>query len=286
MVQTIGAGSRRATVPKRHDHEHKPHSLSKRARPDRPVVDASGWPVVNPPSVNGIGNAKVWQKDSTKLAEFYLKEHNQNEDREAIYDRDYIASEEFENNCRKSGEELYDAIMADLDRLGLTRTKYQKQFHQAAMHACLYWIYGKEYEHLRKLLMKRLNVKDLDSEVLAIMPRRYGKTVMMAMFAAVMLMRIPGLQIAIFSTGKRASSAMMKMVVAFVKKLGGKDRIAARNEEHLYLSSTSTVQGKVGSKKNGGRDSKDDPTTSHLMSFPANENGKFCESERERVEGV
>jgi len=226
-------------------------------------------------SIPVLGPAKSWKVEAEQLTSLYKRDKDIDDEANAIHTREYLCSQAYKSQSRTSGEELYDHIIADLNRLGLVRTKYQKQFHEAAMHACLYWIYGPEYERLRRELMRRLNLPSINSEVLCITPRRYGKTTMVAMFAAVMLMRIPGLQIAIFSTGKRASQAMMQKIVVFVKKLkGGAERIVARNDEHLYIAASAQLDAK-GNAKKLGRDCKDDATTSHLMSFPANENGNL-----------
>lgn len=212
----------------------------------------------------------AWTKDFEILCESIEEEQNKKARDLEIHPRAKLLSSNYNaTKRRRQGEEMYDKIIGDLNSLGMRRTEYQKQFHTAAMHACLFHIYGEDYESLLHSLLDKYNLKSLANEVLAIMPRRYGKSTMVAMFAAVMLMRIPGIQIAIFSTGRRASYALMAKIVKFVHLLpGGSGRIVSQNKEDLYVATAAVVNKK--SKSNA----KDDESTSHLMSFPANAAGK------------
>jgi hypothetical protein len=211
----------------------------------------------------------AWVKDFEVLSEKIEEEQRKKSRDLELHPREKLCTEQWRSSRRTQGEEMYENIISDLNSLGLKRTEYQKQFHTAAMHACLFHIFGEDFEKLRDPLMKKYNLESLPNEVLAIMPRRYGKSTMVAMFAAVMLMRIPGIQIAIFSTGRRASSALMAKIVKFVRALpGGNARIVSKNNEDLYVATTAVVN------KSSKSEAKDAESTSHLMSFPANAAGR------------
>jgi hypothetical protein len=55
------------------------------------------------------------------------------------------------------------------------------------------------------------------------------------MFVLALLHSCPGIRIAIFSTGRRASGSLMSIVLDFLIKIpGAKERICKQNEEEMY----------------------------------------------------
>ena len=59
----------------------------------------------------------------------------------------------------------------------------------------------------------------------------------------------PGIRLCVFSTGSRASSAMLQEVMMLLGRIeGGTQRIVKRNEEQLFLAPT-TVDVSAGSAK-------------------------------------
>ena len=131
------------------------------------------------------------------------------------------------------GDKTLDAINRYLNKL--YRSPQQKQFHQAFLASCLRIIYGDDFDREKHRVMAKYGFRSRKQQVLVCAPRRIGKTFSTAYFCIVMAMFISGIEISIFSPGKRQSVALMGHIVDFMKKLGEEDRIIRRNEEKLQL---------------------------------------------------
>lgn len=155
---------------------------------------------------------------------------------------------------------LLDTIML---HKGWTREEAQIKLHKAYVIAALPLIYGRDWELHAHRVLARFGVTDHKSLVLALFPRRYGKTIAVACFIAVMLVVLPSIVISTFSTGKRASGSMMEEVIRI---LSGHPEIMARivkqNEEKLCIAREATQK----------RFNKD---VSTFNSFPSNPKGQY-----------
>lgn len=95
---------------------------------------------------------------------------------------------------------------------------------------------------------------------------RWGKTWSVALFVVALLLCVPGIQIGVFSTGKRASGSLMAIVCDFLQRIpGASERIVKKNEEQLFISHG----------KGSGVFDKDgvDTRTSKLFSYPGSTTG-------------
>jgi hypothetical protein len=172
------------------------------------------------------------------------------------------------------GDARYKKINEMLDQCGMKRTDYQRQFHHMGMMACVPHIYGKDYDMCRSRIMKTHGLKEFRSEVLVVTPRRYGKTTMVAMFVAVLLLVVAGIKICIFSTGKRSSGTLLNMITTFIHILHGEKRIVKHNQEELFVGENSLDNG-LSDKSHVARENRVLESTSTLRSYPASEKGFF-----------
>ena len=139
---------------------------------------------------------------------------------------------------RTGRQRLDDLINAlnKLDTLGYKRSNQQRMFHKAFIGAFLKKIYGKDlYKDLPELL-RQYDLDELRTEVLVTTPRRFGKTFGTALFCAAVLCTLGGMEIAIYSTGRRASRKMLLLISKLVISLmGNTSCIKALNEEKLEV---------------------------------------------------
>jgi hypothetical protein len=133
------------------------------------------------------------------------------------------------------GDKILDSINRFLNKL--YRSPQQKSFHKAFLASCLRIIYGKDYDKEKHRVMAKYKFKSRKQQVLVCAPRRMGKTFSTAYFCIVFAIIISGVELSIFSPGKRQSVALMGHIVDFMKKLGEGDRIVRRNEEKLQIRS-------------------------------------------------
>lgn len=123
-----------------------------------------------------------------------------------------------------------------LDALGYRRSKGQRQFHRAFIGACLKKIYGDAiYTDLANLLHE-YDLDQLKSDVIICTPRRFGKTMSVALFVAAYLYTQPNAEISIFSTARRASRKILALVWQMVVRLAGSHNcVVAYNQELLEI---------------------------------------------------
>ncbi len=123
-----------------------------------------------------------------------------------------------------------------LDALGYRRSKGQRQFHRAFIGACLKKIYGEAiYADLAKLL-REYDLDQLKSDVIICTPRRFGKTMSVALFVAAYLYTQPNAEISIFSTARRASRKILALVWQMVVRLAGSHKcVVSYNQELLEI---------------------------------------------------
>lgn len=125
--------------------------------------------------------------------------------------------------------------LARLDELGFKRSKGQRTFHKAFMASCIRKVYGKDvYRNLEKVL-NEYELDDLRADVIVISPRRWGKTMGVALFVAAYLCSQPGAEISIYSTGRRASKKLLALIWNMVVKLLGPNSIISFNVEDLCV---------------------------------------------------
>lgn len=152
-----------------------------------------------------------------------------------------VTSQEKQIDPKKltSGKQrLNDLIAAlnKLDTLGFKRSNGQRLFHKAYIGACLKKIYGNDlYRDLAELL-REYELDELRTDVIVTTPRRFGKTFGTALFVAAFLCTQPGIEVAIYSTGRRASRKMLALIYKIVTRLMGSEScIHSYNEEKLAV---------------------------------------------------
>ena len=141
---------------------------------------------------------------------------------------------------------MLDHALCSMD---VERSEMQIRFHEAFIQASLRFI-CKDDPHVDiQEIMTARGWDNLKQQVLCLTPRRFGKTYAVAMFAAAVLVTIPGGEQAIFSTGRRASQKMLETIQMFVVtlkknlKLRGLKLIKFNQEMLIYESPEDSARG-------------------------------------------
>jgi hypothetical protein len=180
-----------------------------------------------------------------------------------------------DNNEICAGDERLKSVFFLLNNMGYTRSPDQVIFHHAYIMACLPKIYKEDWARHSVRVMKMLRIKKLEQLVLVLTPRRIGKTVSVAMFVTSMILSVPGLTFAVFSTCQRASTAIMKLVVKMMSTIEGTERrFLAQNKETLAISGSPLPVG-VGPNSAIAKKMANSTEVSILNCFPASENSKY-----------
>lgn len=116
------------------------------------------------------------------------------------------------------------------------RTKMQKRFHDSFLQATASHLFADDVDVDLARVMKQNKWAHLKQQCLAMTPRRFGKTMSVGMFCAAYLYSVENAEIAIFSTGRRASQKLLELIHSLVCKLpNGRERIAKYNAEILNM---------------------------------------------------
>jgi hypothetical protein len=172
--------------------------------------------------------------------------------------------------------QLLDTILYGLgDEWQEGRSESQILFHDSYILAALPKIYGsRDWERHSARLLAKYGVKEAKSLVLGLTPRRWGKTVAVASFCAVMLLCVAALTISTFSTGRRASSLLMELMQRMISSVeGAESRMVKANAEALSIAQTSLSAGQ-GQSSMSARRKANASDTSTFRSYPSNVDGQ------------
>ncbi len=120
----------------------------------------------------------------------------------------------------QAGDNIMQDIMNKLNKL--QRSEMQIQMHHLFLKCCAHIIYGADtVAKYQQIIKKKWGWDDLKQEHIIITPRRFGKSYGVAMFACALALCKPGIEITIFSTGRRASGSdggLMMLIKKFMSE--------------------------------------------------------------------
>jgi hypothetical protein len=126
---------------------------------------------------------------------------------------------------------------------GLQWSPKQAEIFKALIDSCLPIFYGDDWDENANRVLKARGLTRLQQEILVVMARRNGKTMVVSGAAAAIWLCVPGVTIAVFSVGKRQAGMFMtaaveKIEMAFKKgthiKSTGFNKIHASQEIYNY----------------------------------------------------
>lgn len=133
--------------------------------------------------------------------------------------------------------ELFWENIARIEATYLTLSKQQRHIIEEFVRASLVKLVGLEnYEQNPMYYMNLAKKKNRQSLSIVITPRRFGKTTATAIYVGALLLTIPNVVVAIFSTGRRASTLLLQKIAQIVvgAKQDKKD-ILQSNQETLKI---------------------------------------------------
>lgn len=151
---------------------------------------------------------------------------------------------ESKSRIATAGDRTLSALFAkleEIDGLSFPRSHHQIKFHDCFVRACLRIIYGVDYERCEQQLKNEFDVDEFRTEVMIVTPRRFGKTFSVAQYCAAFATSVLGKEVAIFSTGRRASKKILDLVERFLKPiLRPTQKIEMRNVEEIHIRDSET----------------------------------------------
>ena len=174
-----------------------------------------------------------------------------------------------------SGDERLALIERTFMSYSIKPWSEQRRFLDNFVNAILPQIYGDEWDGAMSRVLRARRLNSVWPEVMINAPRQIGKTTCVALWVATVLLCVPGIEIAIFSTGSRASENVLNMVTSFIQEIDGASRrIVKRSSVALFVAQRALPEG-VSMMSEVAQQLQRDPTTSRLMSFPDNPKGMY-----------
>ena len=123
-----------------------------------------------------------------------------------------------------------------LDTLGYMRSNHQREFHEVFISACLPQLYGKDLDRCLIRILEENDLDSIQSEVMVVTPRRWGKTMAVSLFLAAYLYTQPDADVCVYSIARRTSTMLVLKVYKMVVKLAGGTHVIKRsNQETLKI---------------------------------------------------
>jgi len=121
------------------------------------------------------------------------------------------------------------------------RSPDQINFHDNFVNASLPRIYGAEWNEQSARVMAERGITEINTEVMIMTPRRFGKTYAIAMYVLGIMLAVPGTIVNVYSPGSRASTSLMKLVAKFYASLHDEQGRMCWQNKCTFLPSTSVV---------------------------------------------
>ena len=99
------------------------------------------------------------------------------------------------------------------------RTRMQKRFHNAFLQATAMHLFREDTDVDLARVMKLNKWQHLKQQCLCMTPRRFGKTMSVGMFCASYIYSVENCEVAIFSTGRRASSKLLELIHSYLDQV-------------------------------------------------------------------
>jgi len=200
----------------------------------------------------------VFQYDYSDVIAHLLEEETREEQKRRrtvdtpLFERhEYYSKEVARRVGRVDGDKKLKDLrrcLVRLDQMGFRRTNHQIMFHESFIAACISQIYQDDLQRNLVRILEENNFSELNSEIAVVCPRRWGKTMAVAIFVASFIFTQPGAEVCIYSVAKRASLMLLMKVYAMVRRLCDDDShfksiVMSFNQEEFKIQ---TINGGVG----------------------------------------
>ena len=157
-----------------------------------------------------------------------------------------------QTSAERKGDELVQKVK-DLfhNGMGIKWGDDQIRVFQAFLASCLPLIYGSTWAEEKTRVLEEWGLKRENMFSLVNMARRNGKTFVTSGTAAALLLCVPNIKLAIFSTCKRTSQMMMEAIMEMLERAFERGTHVSREDFVLVMKNTEAVcfKGPDGTKR-------------------------------------
>lgn len=182
----------------------------------------------------------------------------------------------FDPNCSKqlSGEARYQRVLQNIEAItaanGFSLETAQRLFVREYLFACTPLVYGSDWKESSMQFLQKNKLAKIQHQVMALTPRRFGKTVSVCVFVLAMILSVPKLRVIVISQVKRSSVALVKKIKEYLWNLpGGKERLASDSTERIEV-----IPEEDASQNLTMVQKKNHPAVSSVIGLPSTVDGK------------
>lgn len=178
----------------------------------------------------------VYEKDIKNHINFEDKKL-QFKRRDELYKKNLNINSDEKESAGEKRLKLLIHYLEILDNKGYKRSQHQLGFHKAFIGACLKKILKDDYNSDLEKIIQKYDIENTTNDIIITTPRRFGKTISVALFVAAYLLSQPQQEVSIYSTGRRASSKLLQKIRDFVILMSGSNDTIMffRGEEILQI---------------------------------------------------
>ncbi len=206
----------------------------------------------------------------SKLAE--PEEHAEAEFDDDDEDSDLEEDEDDEPTC--DGERRFKKLKETIDMIfqisGLRKEASTMMFIETFMNASAHLVYGEaDWETHKAKFFRKNRMTRLARMVCIVAPRRFGKTIAIAIFALAMVLTVPSLPIAIFSTNQRTAQWITKQCARWLSQFPrGNERTCTVSTNLIAVISEEAI-----SECRTASERRNHPSISQIIPMPGTVDG-------------
>lgn len=177
---------------------------------------------------------------------------------------------------RVTGEIRYRSVLAKIEQIteanGFMLEAAQRTFVTEYLKACAPLIYGSDWDRSALRFLEKNRISKINYQVMALTPRRFGKTWSICVFVLGLLLCVPGIKVAVISQNLRTSVALVKIMMSFLFMLpDGKDRLASNSTVKIEI-----IPEEDASKNLTMSQKRNHPKLSSVVALPSTADGKYA----------
>lgn len=148
----------------------------------------------------------------------------------------------FDPNIKRemAGEARYRHVLNTMEEItqasDFTLESAQRTFVTEYLKSCAPLVFGKEWKNCALKFLQKNKMSKIHYQVMALTPRRFGKTWSICVFVLALILCVPRLKVIIISQNRRTSVALLKIMKTFLHRMpNGAKRIATESTEKIEI---------------------------------------------------
>lgn len=175
----------------------------------------------------------------------------------------------------RDGDLRLDALESVFDYFHMQPSELQRRCQWKFTNTVLPLIYGDSWEANRDRVMQERWLTKVKQRAMVSAPRRFGKTVATAQWLVACILNIPGIQIAVISTGQRAAGWLTDKISKALKDIPGAAERVVQETTTTIAMANRPLPPDCSQYSSVARSMNQEHTTSRITSYPCTVNSKY-----------